>query len=161
MMKMFMVILNLCFFLSSAYADVPIILQKVEKLDFETLLPKEGSCFYDANEDKKSDLKKNSTCSSFSGSKGIFKLIAKPKSFVEIEFKSSESSDGKVIFKPEGIIRVDFNEFGFYSNKPIRVNTGDTGVINIEVGGDLIFLTDMGYGENLSVDYDIKYNYVD
>ncbi|SFC25764.1 hypothetical protein [Pseudoalteromonas denitrificans] len=145
--------------LNTNAANKEIMLQKIKNLDFDTVLPKTGSCYYDSQKNNTIRNTKDSTCSSYSGSNGKFKLTAEPFQIVEIEFKSKKSPDGQVIFQPEGVAKIELDEFAIYTNTPTKLKLGPSGVIDIVMGGKLIFINELSHGLNYSLDYDINYKY--
>ncbi|MDP4985337.1 hypothetical protein [Pseudoalteromonas tunicata] len=148
------------FFSNQLLADnKEIVLQEVKKLDFNTVFARVGNCHFDV---EKQDLvhSDSSVCTYSIVEKGQLKLIAEPLTTVEIEFKSNLSVEGKVIFNPEALAISELGRYSILTNKPVAVKVGASGVVDIDLGGTLKVISQLGPDLKLSASYGVEYQYI-
>ncbi|ATC95562.1 hypothetical protein [Pseudoalteromonas tunicata] len=138
-----------------------IILQKISNVDFDTVNIRAGSCNFDSATETMSGDGKRNICSSYKGSKGVFKLTAEPNKLIEVEFKSTRTPNGLIQFNPKGVARSDFKEYQLVYDVPVQFMVGTSGIVDIEMGGELEFFGPLNHSSNYSIDYDIKYKYIE
>lgn len=153
----------LCFMLlvsmNGLTTDNEMVLEQIRPLDFKTILPKAGNCYFDAKKNKAIENTAQSNCSPYVSEKGEFRLIAKPYKIILLTFKSKKTNKGQIVFKPQGLAKTEMDEYQVLPDKPVKIKTGASGVVNIEMGGDLIILNRLNSGMEFNIDYEIDYKY--
>jgi len=152
--------LVLCCSLNITAADKEITLQKIQEVDFNTLIPRVGKCQLNPKDSLFLDPLYESTCSAFQAKRGEFRLTAEPLRLIKIKFNSVSVNSGVVEYLPDGIAKTAVDELKFLPNEELQINSGPLGIVNLEIGGTLVFYQKLNNAEKFELTYDVEYDYV-
>lgn len=109
-----------------------------QKLNFGSLLHFTGSCEMDYLTTNVTDLAGSNICMfSTTGNLAKYRIFTNPNSTVNIQVNQKLNTGDGIRFVPTGLIITTDISFQFSSNFNYVVNSGDTGVIDVEYGGRL------------------------
>ncbi len=95
---------------------------------------------------------------------GSYTITANPNKIVQIKMKPNLDNGNGYMFNPKASVFSDVQQKVIYNNNDfVEINSGDSGIINIYLGGDLTVYNNIPSGQTINFTFDeaIEWNELD
>ena len=149
-------LLSSILFNPAAYA-VALGIYPLENLNFGSLTPLIGRCQMDPTTGVVTNLVGNLCANVGNTSRGFYRIVAEKNTLMRVTVNYRLDSGDGFSFIPEGKITSSEWQSTISAGSFIDIDSGPTGWIDINVGGQLIFNSPPTPGSSYSIDFDIEY----
>lgn len=119
-------------------ADITPSFSVVQEISFGQTLFIPGNCYLDPETGYVSDLPPSIMCvATGTGKVGHYVIIANPNKQIRIKILQKNNDGDGFIFTPEGFIESDTHTEAITVNVAQEINSGNSGVVDIFIGGQL------------------------
>lgn len=127
-----------------------------QEINFGTITLSTGSCLMIATTGALTAFQGNFLCTLPDGSrKGNYTIIANPNKTVQVKITPNLDHGDGIIFNARAYMTSDSDAKGIINKTDfVEINSGTSGIINIDLGGELIINTVFPAGQTINFNFD-------